>query len=256
MKALHPSSGIRVTLLICAALFITWIPLRAQEVDHVYLKTGSIVRGKIVEIAPEDHVKIEDLSGNLWNFTMSEVEKITSEPFQWEQQKVPEPPAGFDAGFVNMTSIGFLAGSSLNEQAAPFSLASVTGYRTSSGLFAGIGAGVEFLTRNYVPLFLDLRYDLFGGDVVPYLVVKGGYSLPLDGEDQNNDLTSKYSGGPLLGVGAGLKIRTRHHLAWDLSLLYRYMETSYTETYGWNNQEYEYTDIYNRIEIRLGLYID
>ncbi len=228
----------------------------AQETDHVYLKTGSIVRGKIVEIAPEEHVKIEDFSGNLWNFDMSEVEKITSEPYQWEQKKVRAESLGFEAGVVNMTSIGFLAGSSLNEQAAPFSLASVTGYRTPSGLFAGIGAGVEFLSRNYVPLFLDLRYDLFGEDVVPYLVVKGGYSLPLDREDQNYDLTSKYSGGPLLGVGAGLKIRTRHHLAWDLSLLYRYMETSYTETYGWNNQEYEYTDIYNRIEIRLGLYID
>jgi hypothetical protein len=256
MKAYHPSSAIRFALLICTAIFTAWFPLMAQEADHVYLKTGSIVRGKIVEIAPEDHVKIEDFSGNLWNFNMSEVERITSEPYQWEQKKVRAESLGFEAGVVNMTSIGFLAGSSLNEQTAPFSLASVTGYRTSSGLFAGIGAGVEFLSRNYVPLFLDLRYDFFGVDVVPYLVVKGGYSLPLDREDQNNDLTSKYSGGPLLGVGAGLKIRTRHHLAWDLSLLYRYMETSYTETYGWNNQEYEYTDIYNRIEIRLGLYID
>jgi hypothetical protein len=38
--------------------------------------------------------------------------------------------------------------------------------------------------------------------------------------------------------------------------MYRYQETSYTESYGWNNQEYEYTDIFSRIEIRLGLYID
>ena len=60
--------------------------------------------------------------------------------------------------------------------------------------------------------------------------------------------------GPCAGVG--LKIRTRKHFAWDIELMYRYQETSYSETYDWNNQEYEYTDIFNRIEIRLGFYID
>ena len=57
-------------------------------------------------------------------------------------------------------------------------------------------------------------------------------------------------------MGVGLKINTRSHFAWDISILYRYQETSYKEIYGWNNQEYEYTDVFNRIEIRLGLYID
>jgi hypothetical protein len=28
------------------------------------------------------------------------------------------------------------------------------------------------------------------------------------------------------------------------------------EIYGWNGQEFSYTDYYNRIEIRLGFYID
>ena len=61
---------------------------------------------------------------------------------------------------------------------------------------------------------------------------------------------------PLFGAGIGLKIRTRNHFAWDIGLLYRYQKTSYTETYDWNNQEYDYKDIFNRIEIRLGFYID
>ena len=60
----------------------------------------------------------------------------------------------------------------------------------------------------------------------------------------------------MLGVGIGLKIRTRTHFAWDISFLYRYQQTSYTEKYDWNDQEYTYTDIYNRVEIRLGFYID
>lgn len=229
--------------------------LMAQETDHVYLKSGSVIRGKILEIEPEDHVKIEDLCGNIWFYQIADVKKITSEPYEAWMSKQRELPA-FEDGFVNMTSIGFLAGSSQNSQMAPFSLLMVNGYRAPNGLFAGIGTGVEFLSTTYMPLFLDLRYDLLGKEVVPYVVAKGGYALPLSTDRSEYDISYEYSGGPLLGVGLGLKIRTRNHFAWDIELLYRYQETSYKEIYDWNDQEYDYTDIFSRIEIRLGFYID
>jgi hypothetical protein len=230
-------------------------PLKAQETDHVYLKSGSVIRGNILEIEPVDHVKIEDMCGNIWYYKITEVEKITSEPFESKKQAA-QKTMGFDAGFVNMTSIGFLVGSSFNSQVAPFSLLMVNGYRTPVGLFAGFGTGIEFLSTSYMPLFLDLRYDLIGRDVVPYVVAKGGWGMPLSSDRSEYDYTYEYSGGPLFGVGVGLKIRTRNHFAWDIEVMYRYQETSYSEIYDWNNQEYDYTDIFNRIEIRLGFYID
>ena len=238
------------------ALFIVFTSgsLLAQEVDHVYLKSGSVIRGQIMEIDPIDHVKIEDLCGNMWYYKITDVEKITSEPFTSGAKK--QQGAGFDAGFVNISSIGFLAGSSHNAQVAPFSLLMVNGYRTSTGLFAGLGTGIEFFSTSYLPLYIDLRYDLFGKDVVPYLMAKGGYGVPLSADREEYSNIYEYSGGPLFGVGLGLKIRTREHFAWDVELLYRYQETSYSETYEYNMQSYEYTDVFNRIEIRLGFYID
>jgi len=229
--------------------------LLAQDTDHVYLKSGSVIRGKILEIEPVDHVKIEDMCGNIWYYKIAEVEKITSEPFESVKRK-DQATIGFDAGFANMTSIGFLVGSSYNSQVAPFSLLMVNGYRTPYDLFAGIGTGIEFFSSSYMPFFLDLRYDLIGTDVVPYVLAKGGWGMPLSSDRTENDYTYEYYGGPLFGAGIGLKIRTRNHFAWDIELLYRYQETSYTEIYEWNNQEYDYTDIFNRIEIRLGFYID
>lgn len=229
--------------------------LLGQETDHVYLKSGSLIRGKIHEIEPEDHVKIEDMCGNIWYYPIADVEKITTEPFE-AQFPFKHTRSGFDAGFVNMTSIGFLAGSAQNSQIAPFSLLMVNGYRAPAGLFTGFGTGVEFFSSNYMPFFLDLRYDLLGTDVVPYVMVKGGYGIPLSADRSDYDISYTYSGGPLLGAGIGLKIRTRNHFAWDIELMYRHQETSYKATYDWNNQEYEYTDIFNRIEIRLGFYID
>lgn len=227
----------------------------AQEVDHVYLKSESVIRGKILEIEPADHVKIQDLCGNVWYYQIGDVEKITSEPFESRKNSVPET-LGFGVGFVNMTSMGFMVGSSSNEQRAPLSLLMVNGYRTPKGLFAGVGTGIEFFSTNYLPLFLDLRGDLLGTDVVPYVMIRGGYGMPLSADRTEYNTTYDYSGGFLFGAGIGLKIRTRDHFAWDVELLYRYQETSYTEKYDYNNQEYEYSDIFNRIEIRLGFYID
>ena len=229
--------------------------LLAQDTDHVYLKSGSVIRGKILEIEPVDHVKIEDMCGNIWYYKIAEVEKITTEPFEADKRR-NQKSIGFDAGFVNMTSIGFLVGSSYNSQVAPFSLLMVNGHRAPNGFFAGFGTGIEFFSTAYMPLFLDLRYDLVGTDVVPYVLAKGGWSVPLSSDRTEYDISYEYSGGPLFGAGIGLKIRTRNHFAWDIELLYRYQETSYTEIYEWNNQEYDYTDIFNRIEIRLGFYID
>jgi hypothetical protein len=229
--------------------------LLAQEVDHVYLKSGTVLRGNILEIEPAEHVKIEDLCGNIWFYKMSDVAKITSEPYE-PLKFAKKSPGGFEQGFVNMTSIGFLAGSSSNSQVAPFSLAMINGWRSETGFFAGAGLGIEFLNTNYMPFFLDLRYDLLGSDVVPYVVAKGGYAVPLTSGYSEYDINYEYSGGPLFGAGVGLKIKTRNHFAWDIALMYRYQETAYSEVYDWNNQTYNYTDVYKRIEIRLGFYID
>lgn len=249
MKNILKSLSIIILLLSTASA-----TLHAQELDHIYLKSGSVIRGQILELVPDDHVKIQDMCGNIWYHKIGEVERITSEPV--DDPGFPKSRDGFKSGFVNMTSIGFLAGSSNNARVAPFSLVTVNGWRSPAGLFIGAGLGVEFLDINYFPIFLDLRYDLTGKDVVPYLVAKGGYSLPGNSDYSENDMDYSYQGGALAAVGVGLKIRTREHFAWDVELMYRYQKTSRSEVYEWNMQEYQYTDIYNRIEIRIGFYID
>jgi hypothetical protein len=250
---MYATQALRFTTV--AILVFSLMPMMGQEVDHVYLKTGSVIRGKILEIEPSEHVKIEDLCGNIWFYEISQVAKVTSEPYPSEL-KFNKSSLKFDTGFVNITSIGFLAGSPQNAQVAPLSLQMVNGWRNSLGLFTGAGIGIEFLNTNYMPLFLDLRYDLLGKDVVPYILARGGYAFPLGSDQEDYDITYTYSGGPMVSLGIGLKIKSRNHFAWDIGVMYRYQKTSYQEMYEWNNQEYSYTDVYNRIEIRLGFYID
>ena len=245
-------SSLSVLFSLVIFLFVPY--LAAQDIDHVYLKNGSVIRGNIIEIEPADHVKVQDLCGNIWYYNTADVMKITSEPYN--QTSKSKQDLAFEPGFANMTSLGFLIGSTYNAQVAPFSLLTVNGWRNKLGLFTGLGFGVEFLKTNYLPLFADIRYDFIKGDVVPYAVIKGGYSFPMSSSKEEYNTEYNYFGGALAGAGVGLKIKTRNSFAWDITLMYRYQKTSYKEIYDWNNQEYNYSDLYNRLELRLGFYID
>jgi hypothetical protein len=53
---------------------------QTQARDVVYLKNGSIIKGKITEIIPDTSVKIQTADGSIYAYSMSEVKKITDGP--------------------------------------------------------------------------------------------------------------------------------------------------------------------------------
>lgn len=239
---------IALLLIIFTSTFIT---ISAQQVDQVTLKNGSVIRGSIVEIVPDGKVTIDDSAGNTWVFEMNEVALIS----QVEPQK-NQNTNNFPQGWVNMTSIGFLAGSQNSMQVAPFSLISSFGYKNSLGMYTGFATGIEFLNINHVPAMLDIQYFLRNMEVSPVVIMRAGYAIPTKREYSNYGNIYSYSGGFAGALGIGLKIRSKENFAWDVSVLYRYMQISYSETYEWNQQENNYTDEYNRIELRLGFYLN
>lgn len=235
----------------------------AQQTDQVMLKNGTIIRGTIVKIQPEGNVTINDMAGNTWVYAMSEVDEIqkTEVPAQGMQPGprhavTKESLPGFEQGFVSMTSIGFLAGSQRSNYIAPFSMQTSFGYLSGSGVYGGLLAGLEFLNINHIPVMLDFQYALRNSDVMPVLIARGGYAIPSRTHDEDYGSDYSYSGGVTGAVGMGLKIRTRESFAWDVSLLYRYMQVSYTQENDWQSYPTTYKDIYNRLEIRVGFYLD
>lgn len=50
-----------------------------EQLDVVYLKNGSIIRGTIIEFIPSTSVKIKTADNSLFVFKMDEIEKITKE---------------------------------------------------------------------------------------------------------------------------------------------------------------------------------
>jgi hypothetical protein len=154
-----------------------------------------------------------------------------------------------------MTSLGFLVGSQNSMYIAPFSLLTSFGYKMSNGLYNGVLTGIEFLNINHFPVMLDFQYDLrTEGNVTPVAILRGGYTIPSIREDDSYGTVSTYKGGVAGSVGVGLKIQKEPTFAWDISLLYRHMRTSYTQEYDYQQYNTEYEDRYNRIEIRFGFY--
>jgi len=70
---------LKVAIAALVMLACTLSAWAADYVDVVYLKSGSVVRGMIVEQVPNESVKIKTADGSLFVFKMSEIEKITKE---------------------------------------------------------------------------------------------------------------------------------------------------------------------------------
>lgn len=70
-------------------LLLTSISIFAQNEnqDVVYLKNGSIIRGEIVNLVPNETVKIKTVDGSLFVYPMDDVKEITKEPVVSSQVK-------------------------------------------------------------------------------------------------------------------------------------------------------------------------
>ena len=58
--------------------------------DVVFLKNGSVIKGQIMEMIPDKHVKIETNDGNIFVYSFAEIEKIEKEAIEGLSQSKKE----------------------------------------------------------------------------------------------------------------------------------------------------------------------
>jgi len=66
-------------LILIACLLLTTIIFSQENIDVIYLKNGSIIKGEITEMIPNDHIKIKTEGGNIFVYTINEIEKMEKE---------------------------------------------------------------------------------------------------------------------------------------------------------------------------------
>ncbi len=230
-------------------LIITGLQLSGQKTkDVLYLKNGSMIFGKLVEIYA-DQYKMQTSDGSILIFPSLEVEKFTKEMPYFNGRKTN--------GFSFSLEAGLLAGSQNSKYFAPFSFNFLAGIISNTKNTTSIGSGVEFIGRPYTPLFLEYKYVVYDRKTSPFIFARGGAVLPLGGEEssssyvyQPENSSKNYKGGASFTFGSGISWAKADYETY-LSFAYRYAHTSYVQ-YEYNLGDVTYANTLNRLEIKFG----
>lgn len=245
----------RFSLSIVAYVLIVLLPQAAtaqkRTPNAVFLKDGSVVKGKISEPAGTQGLKIENECG-VWLFRPGEFDSIGYQRFK----KISITHQIKNKGYYNLSYFGANFGS--EEPPIPV-ITTINGYHHNPKFFTGVGLGYEYYDFGVMPLFADIRYFVLDERVSPFMSFQTGYGFAVENIKTNNwgwssGYINETFGGFLLGASAGINFRLTDHSAFNFSLGYRYQKLSYTEQNFDSTNPYHrrvYT-IYNRISFTLG----
>ena len=246
------------------AVFITFKLFAQLEKGYIYLKNGTVLKGKY-QFSDEDKLKVVS-SGNIWVFDSEDVDSVTNRRIKNR--------ASIDNGWMHPAlffpcEIGVLAGNSENSQPAPFSFTSSINYAIVPEFSAGIGIGAEFLKETYMPAFVNLEYRFrnSSGYFLPYFFLIAGYQVPLEesrsmyysynpypawssvwpGPVQSDEpLDAK--GGFLINPGIGYTQLFSSGFGMSVAFGYRFTRLNYS-----GENDYELDIDYNRLSVKLGI---
>lgn len=210
--------------------------------DVLYLKNGSIYRGKIIERS-EQIIKLETYERNVYVVQMADIQQIKSE------ESLRKPVILYkERGYVHYTELGPLAGSnraSNGVTTSAFSFQTVNGYKFNQYLFTGIGIGADlYAVQTFVPIVLSLRGDFTKkGNKIPFYFVEGGYSINATSNDVDG---IKYQGGNTFAAGLGLKILFNENTGFVIGAGYRFQRSELLEKMNTKTEDF------NRLTLRIG----
>ncbi|MDX2282825.1 MAG: hypothetical protein NW241_01625 [Bacteroidia bacterium] len=249
MRPFPVSRLIRFAALLC--LMLGTVPeVFAQQPENevledvVYLRSGSVVRGRIVSYVQDQYVKIEILGGSVFVYPMSEVERMTREPAKdpwWidyyalarANNRTLRPIQYRDRGIYHGFASGLAFGQNRWGPAANFQIQYRGGFRFSPHLSTGIVLGLDPYPEGVlmIPLMLEVHGDAAKRRrTTMHYLAQAGYgafsgSLPWN--------FTELRGGPVFHLGFGPKFHTRGRSELAFTVGYK-AQRSYQEYQDFN----------------------
>lgn len=255
---IHSMKKYKQVLIFIVFVVFSWVDLSAQlkTNDVVYLKNGSVIRGKILEQTTEK-VKIETNCDNIFVFETAEILEIKQETRSDKTGYNENFSPGGMKGFYSYSTIGLLTGNSEVTDGFTFTFQTIGGYDFGQYLGLGAGVGIEELRTEIVPVFIQIKSNLLNRTNTPSVSFQIGYSFPLNGSKTVNYNEYKYDGGLNLGVDFGICSFRSKHRAFIISAGYHYQrlveKIVYDYYYYWAESTVEKnTYDFNKIAIKIG----
>ena len=221
-----------MTVIFVLMSFLTVAQVNTRDI--VYLKNGSIIKGDILEVIPNETIKIKTSDGSIFVFRMDEVERtgkdeppknpapvsVVTEPDKPNEKLRPMP-----SGYLFMLRLG--PNVQLFNSSSDFSAGIINAVQVNQYLSLGIGAEAttyvydEHFNSSVVifPIFFDARFYIPGKSVQPMFSMQLGYSVVGNKKDRS-DGSGSYDfepnngdGGLFFGVNAGIRLQATKRMA-------------------------------------------
>jgi hypothetical protein len=151
---------------------------RTVPLDVVYLKNGSILKGYLLEVKPDESVKLQTLDENIFVFRVEEIEKIVKEESDLRHPRnkvaVKGPVRGY-RGFYELGLFGGVGADAINHT----ELNTSHGYQFNPNLFVGLGIGLHVFESEAasIPLYAHVRSEFVDRRITPFADVRLGYAF-------------------------------------------------------------------------------
>lgn len=204
--------------------------------DVVYLKNGSIIRGKIIQLDKKSHVRIEILGGSELVYPYSEVKDIKLELAKYKKIKVVYPrqhaPITLrQKGYYHIIGWGTGFGQNNWENTVSLNLQYSLGYYFNQYLQVGGSVGIDaYGSAGFMPFEVEIRGDLTKKTIMPHYFLQAGYGHPFIKSWEIQDL----KGGATLHAGVGIKINTRRKTEWLFTLGFKAQQSYQERNEGWD----------------------
>lgn len=194
----------------------------AQDYEDVLLmKDGGITRGIILERIPGKSVKIQIGHKNIVVIPVDEIEKITREKFEGNENSNTFFPKG--SGYAAQLDIGYDQGGS-HEDLNRLHINLMNGYRFGPYFTAGAGLGLRYYTAPrdiLVPVFASLKINFLKKRISPFLMLNAGYSF----DSSNEDEKIRFQGvGYMVNPSAGFNVFIRGKSYLSLGIGYEFQQ--------------------------------
>ena len=215
-----------------------------KKTDVVYLKNGSVIRGEILEIKQDMHIRIRYSDSRELLIDFNEIDRVGSDKaLEWRNYR--------SSGYMNRSGLELLSGSGNST----FRFATIHGKHFNSHLSAGLGIGITPYNdpTNLIPFFANFNYRLLKANTSPFIFLKAGYNFSVYNHNDSQNLPlDEHTGGLLLNPGAGIEFNVSRGFGWYVQAGYNIDQSSY-EFDGWWSERVRTDLSFRRISIGMGL---
>ncbi|MBO4805227.1 MAG: hypothetical protein J5554_04235 [Paludibacteraceae bacterium] len=166
--------------LILLMAFSVLLSFARERFDVIRLKNGSIIKGKIAEIAVDQYIKIQISDSTYITCSYNDIARTSKSGKVWK--------SNYKDGTFKSGPMGFFNGAILYGDQTGLKSTFAYGARFNK-FFVGGGLGLTSSHENTgddvhfaVPIFVDARFDFIKNATTPYLEARAGSEIAVEGK--------------------------------------------------------------------------